>query len=467
MILVTRFTAACLLCWGPFQASPVYATLTASPGGQTVVDSQGVTLLANADLAATMSFGMPTCSAANGYTQCVNANGSMDYSSAQLWVSKMNNYQGTGYLGHDNWQLPATQTTTAGCSGTGTNDASFAYGCAGSALGSIYYSGLGLAAPASVAAPTLDAVPTKGGTASFVNLQPNEYWTSSPAGSNGFHTFSFASGWSGSNQGANPADPSKGPVANFFYVLPMLPGRVDIAGTIYDASSVVTWLANGNLAAQNTFGLAPCSGMGSVSSVPCVNANGTMTETSAEAFIKAMNTMVNPDGRIGYLDQTDWQLPQSTGVNDCGYSACANDPSNEPFASLYYDLLGLSQGTSVAGPDVGSVGPFDALQPNLYWSCQALNNQGAAILSPCSAQPQCDPSSTPHACPNDMEWSFNFLDGFQGTDEEVNDLFVTAYYVNAAPEPATWTLVAMALAGLALTRRRQRCSPPLAGWLRL
>jgi PEP-CTERM motif len=47
-----------------------------------------------------------------------------------------------------------------------------------------------------------------------------------------------------------------------------------------------------------------------------------------------------------------------------------------------------------------------------------------------------------------MEWSFNFGDGFQGTDEERNSLFVTAYYVDSVPEPSTLVIFGAGLFGL-------------------
>jgi hypothetical protein len=85
----------------PLQGS---ASLVLSPDGLTVYDSvNGVTWLANANLPATSRFGLSVCAGA-GPQPCVNANGSMNYNAA-AWVAAMN---AANYLGHSNWQLPAT-----------------------------------------------------------------------------------------------------------------------------------------------------------------------------------------------------------------------------------------------------------------------------------------------------------------------------------------------------------------------
>ena len=449
-IRATLVAAAVVACasW----STQADASLILSPDGATVSDTvEGVTWLANANLAASNTFGLSNCQANGNVQPCVNTSGSMTYQSAQAWIGNM---RLADYSGHSNWQLPATQTLTFGCTATGPHGESFGYGCSGSPLGSVYFNGLGLSAPSSVVGPT------QGTIGAFTNLQPNIYWTATAAAAsnNGFHTFSFATGWRGANQGANPSDPSKGPIANFFYVLPMLHGQVNVPGTVFDPAAGVTWLADGNIAAQNTFGLPLCSGLGSASSAPCVNANGTMTQTSAQAFIAAMNNFVNPDTSIGYLHQRNWELPPSSEAPNCLYSACAANAAEDPLASLYYNFLGLDPGSSVADPSTASNSPFFDLQPNLYWSCQAANDHGSASLSACSPNPQCSPLTDPNPCANDMEWSFNFIDGFQGTDNETNDLFVTAYYVDAVPEPLTLSLFGAGIAGAAAMRRRKNKS---------
>src|SRR5208282_1947188 len=125
---------------------------------------------------------------------------------------------------------------------------------------------------------------------------------SSPTDGNA--TFSFNSGF----QGANTAP-------NYLYALPMIPGK--IAGTppatgtglqvnpggqtVYDPVTNVTWSANANLAATNTFGLPACKDQ--TSPHLCVNQDGAMNFDSATQFVANMNA------GTGYLGQTNWELP--------------------------------------------------------------------------------------------------------------------------------------------------------------
>ena len=398
-------------------AGTVATAQTPGDGGQTVPDGRGGVWLADMDLPASMPLTVPLC-ASTASPNCINPNGSMNYQTAQQWIAALKAYKGVGYLGRRDWQLPTTQPVTAGCMSTGPHGESFGYGCAGSALGSLYQS-MGLIAPGSAAGPVT------GDFEGFDNLQPNLYWTDT-IGAAGVFTFSFATGWRGANQGRDTA--GKNPVANFFYVLPMLDGDPGVPGVIYDSDSNKSFLADGNIAASNTFGLPTCDGLGDATSAPCVNADGRMTQTSAEAFVQAMKA-------TSYLGQSGWKLPPSTQLDNCHYAVCASPASNNPLASLFYNGLGLSGGSSVAAYYTDDVGPFSNVQPYLYWSCQAASSQGPALRSACSAIPQCTPFSAP-PCAADMEWSFNFGDGFQGTDEEANDLFVTAFSPNGkAPPP--------------------------------
>lgn len=225
------------------------SNLVPSADGTTVYDSaHNITWLADANLAAHVHFGLPTC-AGNPPQPCINPNGSMDYASAAAWVAAMN---AAAYLGHSNWQLPTTPNVDHGCNKTGPNGNSFGYNCSAGAMGYLYYTGLALKAPAT-------AVPIPANSVGpFSNLQPYLYWSQTSGGSSGYNTFSFDTGWQGANN-----------TPHVMYVWPMtpakLPGTPAATGqglqvnpggqTVYDPVSNVTWLANANLAASNAFGL--------------------------------------------------------------------------------------------------------------------------------------------------------------------------------------------------------------------
>ena len=70
--------------------------------------------------------------------------------------------------------------------------------------------------------------------------------------------------------------------------------------TVYDPMTNITWLANANLGATNTFGLPPCQAYNKPK--PCVAADGAMNNGSAGQFVANMNS-------AAYLAQTNWQLP--------------------------------------------------------------------------------------------------------------------------------------------------------------
>jgi len=377
-----------------FQTS---ASSLLSRDGITVYDSANdVSWLANANLAATNRFGLPECTGAGTQT-CVNASGSMRYGSAVAWVQAMN---AANYLGHSNWQLPTTPTNDNGCGKTGPAGNNFGFGCTASAFGSLW-NALGLKAPNT-------AVPIPGNMVGpFSNFQPYLYWSQSGAPSSGGNsTFSFATGWQGANT-----------LPNFLYALPMFPGKlsgtppasgnglqVNPGGqTIFDPVTNITWLANANLAATNTFGLQTCTDP--TTPAICVAPDGAMTFASAAQFVANLNTF----GGAGYLGRTDWQLP-TIDSNCPGYS-CAG--KQNPMGNLFYDQLGFSQGaTVVTAPNI-AVGPFHNLQPYLYWACGAATVKGAC--------------QTNGPAPN-FEWSFSFGSGFQGTDLLANDLYVMVYY---------------------------------------
>ena len=389
-----RFLIAAAAVSCGFQLSQA-ATLTLSADGLTAFDTaNGITWVADTNLASGMRFGLPVCNASNE-KPCVNASGSMDYQSAAAWVQAMNSAE---FLGHGDWQLPTTPLVDKTCGRVGTNGGSFGFGCSASAFGSLY-NALGLKAPSPAVATTSNTV------GPFRNVQPYLYWTQTPA-TGGNATFSFATGWQGANT-----------LPNFLYLWPIISGRLPGAPlatgsglqasadnqTVYDPQTNITWVANANLAATNTFGLPRCTDP--LTPAICVAVDGAMTWDSAMQFIAAMNSSA-------YLGQSNWQV--STGDPSCPGYACTGN--RNPLGNLFYNQLGFSPGMSaVAVPEI-AVGPFRNIQPYLYWTCQA-----ATVQSACAAE-------GPIA---NQEWSFSFGSGFQGTDVLANDLYVTAYFVGS------------------------------------
>ena len=125
---------------------------------------------------------------------------------------------------------------------------------------------------------------------------------------------------------------------------------------VNDTDLNITWLANANLAASNTFGVSG------------INANGTMDWDLAKLWIAAMNT-------ANYLGYNDWHLPTVTdtgtsGCNfansgtDCGYNV---DTDTGEMAHLFYDELGNkafrdTSGATQSGYGLTSTGPFSNFQ---------------------------------------------------------------------------------------------------------
>src|SRR5450759_1375445 len=203
-IRTTIGVAALVACaWSPLQAA---ATLVLSADGTTVYDTaNNVSWLADANLAAANRFTLPLCNG-SGTQPCVNPSGSMSYHAAAAWVQAMN---AANYLGHTNWQLPATPLADKTCPFTGPHGEGFGFNCMASALGSLYYNALGLKAPNT-------AVPIPNNTAGpFSNFQPYLYWSQTNVNGTGYGTFSFNTGFHGSNT-----------MPNYLYALPMIQGKI-------------------------------------------------------------------------------------------------------------------------------------------------------------------------------------------------------------------------------------------------
>jgi len=384
---------AAWLCATLLAAFDASAALIRSADGQTVYDTiLHVRWLANANLAATNHFGVAN----------IAPDGAMDYATAQAWVAAMN---AAHYLGYANWQLPATPTIDATCRATGPNGNSFGYGCSASAMASLYYQSFGDQYP-----NTAVAIPSSP-TGPFTNIQPYLYWSSDapPDAKQGWHTFSFNTGFHGANVDNH-----------YMYVLPMIKGKLAGAPatngnglqvsadkqTVYDPMTNVTWLANADLAATQTFAAQCTNRDGTL----CINPDGSMSHTTALAWIGAMNA-------AHYLGQTAWQLPPIPDVDpSCTLSNDGFDCTGNPMGALYYNQLGLGIGAGVVTQNVATAA-FTDVQPYLYWTCQAAT--GSQVL--CSGE-----SPAP-----DFAWSFSFGNGFTGTDIVKNKLYVMVY----SPEP--------------------------------
>ena len=125
--LAVSFLAFCF-------SSSANAQLIPTTDGTMVYDTvNNITWIANGNLAATQSFGLPTCK--NGAPlPCVNASGTMRYASAQSWIAAMN---AANYLGHSAWQLPTTPIVDNGCQFVGPQNNSFGFLCSAACFGEV------------------------------------------------------------------------------------------------------------------------------------------------------------------------------------------------------------------------------------------------------------------------------------------------------------------------------------------
>jgi hypothetical protein len=371
----------------------------------TVYDSnQNVTWLADANFAVSPE-GEALLKAAR--ITSVAPSGIMDYPTALRFVQAMNTIpcQGKGYLCHNTWQLPVMITDPAHdptCTvHRGFDGNSFGPNCQGSAFGILFYRGLGLRYPSSVAPRFQDSV------AGFLNLHPALYWSATEGGQTGQQTFSFLTGQSGSNT----TD------FNLLHVLAMhrgmLPGSSIQSGAtgmakyssgpaagaaVYDAVSGISWLLDANLAATRAFGVSgsvtiPRKPIHDRTTLPSIATGGAMHFQAVNAWLRGL-------GDSNYAGTKSWVLPELADLE------------------TLYAHLSLASGDP-AFVVSGSTGPFRNFQPSFYWACP----ESVADPSRCDYGRVLNVRNTIA-----MRWSFNFDTGFQGTSQETKRYYMTVYY---------------------------------------
>jgi hypothetical protein len=221
---------------------------------------------------------------------------------------------------------------------------------------------------------------------------------------------------------------------------------------VYDTELNVTWAANANLAASNTFGVGG------------ILSDGSMSWNTAQSWIGAMNT-------AGYLGYSDWRLPAIGPVNgtamnfsnayngttDVGYNISAPGTTYagslaSEMARLFYHELGnnglcdpaASTASFCASPqpgwDVINSGPFSNVQSGSYvdpdWGVVYKGFYWLGLEYPLNT------AAAMH---------FSFGTGSQGATDKLATYYVWAVRtgdVSAVPAPTAFWLFASGLAGL-------------------
>ena len=202
------------------------AALISKLGGQVVYDSDlAITWIADANLAATNTFGLPVGEDlpphedGAGAVGGINSNGgTSSWGAALHWIDAMN---AANYLGFNKWRLPTTAVPDASCQ-IGT----LGFNCTGSEMGHLFYEEIG----ATAGTPLLTAGdPTELDKFNFTNFPDDDfqaYWSGTGEDEGSAYAFYFSGGRQVST-GALVIDPP--PV----YAWAVGDGNVPIPGAVW------------------------------------------------------------------------------------------------------------------------------------------------------------------------------------------------------------------------------------------
>jgi uncharacterized protein (TIGR03437 family) len=308
-----------------------------------------ITWLTNANLAATNTFGLPTCKDPTTPAICVAPDGAMTFASASQFIGNMNTFNGTGYLGQTDWQLP---TIDSGCPG---------YNCAGNQdpMGNLFYDQLDFSQGTPVVAASGIVV------GPFINIQPYLYWSCEGAtiqaacqangpAPNFEYSFSFGSGFEGTDLLANDLY-----VAAYYVGPPTSTTPIGGAGAPQIAASGITNAASfasgslvpGSIATVFGTNLTSSVGINLASSLPlptrflnvAVNVNGLPVPIFA---------VDNAAGQQQINFQTPWQVE---GLSAAAISVTSNGVAG---AAIFVPVLNVQPGIfaySAGGSSFGAI----------------------------------------------------------------------------------------------------------------